>query len=83
MDFPASQRLLLTVTDELNGLSGQAVEHIINEAVHDRHRLLGDPNIGMDLLEDLINVPRLTTLVRSPRDLTRLTVQRTRYASFS
>ncbi len=56
LDLSGRQSLLLVVSDQLNGLLGDSVEDVIDERVHDTHRLLGDTSIGVDLLEDLEDV---------------------------
>jgi hypothetical protein len=48
----------LVESDELGSLSGDSVEGIMNERVHDVHGLLGNTNVGVYLLEDLVDVDR-------------------------
>ena len=47
---------LLVVRGELSGLTGDALEDVLDEGVHDAHSLLADAGVGMDLLEDLVDV---------------------------
>ena len=56
---------LLVVGSKLSSLSGNALKDIFDEGVHDRHSLLGDTSIRVDLLEDLVDVGRvrLSTLL--------------------
>ena len=46
----------LGVSGELTGLNEGAVEDVGDEGVHDGHALLGDTAVGVDLLEDLVDV---------------------------
>jgi len=50
---------LLVVSGELSGFSGDTFEDIVNEGVHDRHSLLTDTSIGVNLLQYLIDVRRV------------------------
>jgi hypothetical protein len=56
LDFSGRKGRLLVVGGELSGLSGDALEDIVDEGVHDGHSLLGDTCVGVDLLEDLVDV---------------------------
>ena len=38
------------------GLSGDALEQVVDEGVHDAHGLGGDTGVGVHLLEDLVDV---------------------------
>jgi len=44
------------VFDVPEQIHGNAFEDIVDEAVQDGHSLVGDTSIGVDLLEDLIDV---------------------------
>ncbi len=46
----------LVESDELGSFSGDSVEGVVDERVHDVHGLLWDSNVGVDLLEDLVDV---------------------------
>ena len=59
LDLAGRERLLLGVAAELGGLERDALEDIINERVHDAHALLGDARVGVDLLEDPVDVGRV------------------------
>ena len=59
LDFSARQRRLLVVGGELSGFGSNSLEDIVDEGVHDRHTLLGDTGIGVDLLQNLVNVGRV------------------------
>ena len=47
---------LLVVAGELAGLAGNALEHVVDEGVHDGHPALGDAGVWVYLLEDLVDV---------------------------
>ena len=46
----------LVESDELWSFSGDSVESVVDERVHDVHGLLWDSDVGVDLLEDLVDV---------------------------
>ena len=56
LDFPRGKSSSLVEADELGALSGNAVEGVVDEGVHDVHGFLGDTNIGVHLLEDFVDV---------------------------
>jgi hypothetical protein len=56
LDFPGGESSPLVEADELGSLSGDAVEGVVDEGVHDVHGLLGDTDVGVHLLEDLVDV---------------------------
>lgn len=56
LDLAGRKGGLLVVGGKLSSLSGDALEDIVDEGVHDRHALLGDTGIGVDLLQHLVNV---------------------------
>ena len=56
LDLAARKSCLFVVSGELSGFGGDTFEDIVNEGVHDRHTLLGDTGVGVDLLEDLVDV---------------------------
>ncbi len=56
LDLAGLKGHLLVVLGELSGLSGDALEDVVDEGVHDGHSLLGDSGVGVDLLEDLVDV---------------------------
>ena len=59
LDFSAGQSCLLVVSGKLSGFGGDTLKDIVDEGVHDRHTLLGDTGIRVDLLEDLVDVGRV------------------------
>jgi hypothetical protein len=59
LDLPGRKSRLLVVLGELSGLSGDALEDVVDEGVHDGHALLGDAGVGVDLLQHLVDVRRV------------------------
>ncbi len=56
LDFPGGQGSPLVEPDQLGALGGHSVEGVVDEGVHDVHGLLGDADVGVHLLEDLVDV---------------------------
>ena len=56
LDLSGGESVLLVVSDELGGLGGDLLEDIVDEGVHDGHGSLGDSGLGMNLLEDSVDV---------------------------
>ena len=56
LDFGGTDSALVVDTSKVTGFSNHSFEDIRDEGVHDSHTLLGNTTIGMDLLEDLVNV---------------------------
>ena len=56
LDFARGDRRLLVVASEPRGLARELLEDVVDEAVHDSHGLAGNPNVGVDLLQDLEDV---------------------------
>jgi hypothetical protein len=56
LDLARAQGGLLVVGGELSSLSGDALEDVVDEGVHDGHALLADAGVGVDLLEHLVDV---------------------------
>ena len=56
LDLSGGESGLLVVGGELPGLGGDALKDVVDEGVHDGHALLGDSGVGVDLLEDLVDV---------------------------
>jgi len=59
LDLTRRESCLLVVRRELSGLAGNALEDVIDERIHNAHALLADAGIGVDLLEDLVDVGRV------------------------
>ena len=62
LDFPTRDGVLLVVVSETGGLDGDALEDVSDERVHDAHGLGGDTSVGVDLLEDLVDVDGVALL---------------------
>uniref|UniRef100_J3NB72 Uncharacterized protein n=1 Tax=Oryza brachyantha TaxID=4533 RepID=J3NB72_ORYBR len=56
LDLPGGDGGLLVVPGELGGLTSELLKNVVDEGIHDRHGLRGDPDIGMHLLEHLEDV---------------------------
>jgi hypothetical protein len=46
----------LVVSSQLGGFSGDTLKDIVNEGVQDGHGLVGDTSIGVNLLQNLVDV---------------------------
>ena len=62
LDFPGGDGGPLVVVGKTGGLGGDALEDVIDERVHDGHSLGADASVGVDLLEDLVDVDRVRFL---------------------
>ena len=56
LDFSGGEGSSLVESDQLRAFSGDSVESIMDERVHDVHGLLGNTNVWMYLLEDFVDV---------------------------
>jgi len=56
LDLARGDGRLLVVGSKLGGLGSNALEDIVDEGVQDRHGAVGNTGIGVDLLEDLVDV---------------------------
>merc|ERR1740117_2757871 len=56
LDLTAGEGLSLVVSDESGGFTGDSLENVVDEGVHDAHGLLGDSDLVVDLLEDSVDV---------------------------
>jgi hypothetical protein len=56
LDLAGGEGVLLVVSDELGGLEGDLLEDVVDERVHDLHGSLGNTGLGVDLLEDSVDV---------------------------
>ena len=56
MNLSRSDGRLLVISRQLRGFHRDLLEDVVNERVHDRHRLRGDPGIRMHLLQDFVDV---------------------------
>jgi len=55
-DISGREGGLLVVTSQARSLAGDSLEDVVHERVHDRHTLLGDTSLGVDLLQHLVDV---------------------------
>ena len=56
LDLAGGEGVLLVVSDETGRLRGDLLEDVVDERVHDGHGSLGDAGLGVDLLEDAVDV---------------------------
>ena len=56
LDLSGGKSSSLVESDQLGSLGGDSVEGVVNEGVHDVHGLLWDTDVGVHLLEDLVDV---------------------------
>ena len=56
LDLPGGDGGPLVVVGKTAGLSGDPLEDVVDEGVHDAHGLGGDTGVGVHLLEDLVDV---------------------------
>ena len=56
LNFSGGESSSLVESDELGSFGGDSVEGVVDEGVHDVHGLLGDTDVGVHLLEDLVDV---------------------------
>lgn len=56
LDLPTGDRTALVVVGQSRRFGGDSIEDVVHEGIHDRHGLAGDTGVGMDLLEDFVDV---------------------------
>ena len=56
LDFPRGDGGATVVVCQAGSLSGDTLEDVVHERVHDRHGLAGDSSVGVDLLQHLVDV---------------------------
>jgi len=56
LDFSGRHGRLLVVSGQLGGFSRDLFEDVVDEGVHDAHRLGGDAGVRVHLLQDLVDV---------------------------
>ena len=56
LDLPGGDGAPLVVLGQAGGLRRDPLEDVVHERVHDGHGLGGDARVGVDLLEDLVDV---------------------------
>jgi hypothetical protein len=69
LDFPGGDGGALVVVRQAAGLSGDPLEDVVDERVHDAHRLGGDAGVGVDLLQHLVDVDGVGFLPALPLGL--------------
>ena len=56
LDLPGGDGGPLVVVGKTAGLGGDALEDVVDKGVHDAHGLGGDTGVGVNLLQDLVDV---------------------------
>ena len=64
LDLAAGDGVFLVVVGQAGRLGGDTLEDVVHERVHDAHGLTGDASVGVDLLQDLVDVDRVALLAR-------------------
>ena len=62
LDLPGGDGGPLVVVGKTGSLGGDALEDVVHEGVHDGHGLGADASVGVDLLQDLVDVDRVRFL---------------------
>ena len=62
LDLPGGDGGPLVVVGKTAGLSSDALKDVIDKGVHDAHGLGADTGVGVDLLEDLVDVDGIRLL---------------------
>ena len=62
LDFTAGDGVLLVVVSQTGSLGGDTLEDVAHERVHDAHSLGGDTGVGVNLLQDLVDVDGVALL---------------------
>ena len=66
LDLPAGDGRSLVVLGEARGFVGDALEDVVDKAVHDAHGFAGDTGVGVDLLQNLVDVDSVALLPFPP-----------------
>jgi len=56
LDLSGGESVLSVVSHKSGGLVGDLLEDVVDEGVHDGHGSLGDTGLGVNLLEDSVDV---------------------------
>lgn len=56
LDFPTGDGAALVVVGQTRGFGSNALENVVDKAVHDRHGLAANTRVGVHLLQHLVNV---------------------------
>lgn len=62
LNLPGGDGRSLVVVSQAGGFSGDALENVVHKAVHDRHGLAGNSGIGMNLLQNFVDVNGIALL---------------------
>lgn len=62
LDLATGDRRSLVVVSQTGGLGGDALEDIVDKAVHDGHSLAADTGVGVHLLQHLVDVDGIAFL---------------------
>ena len=62
LDLPGGDGGTLVVVGQTAGFGGNALEDVVDEGVHDGHGLGGDTSVGVNLLQDLVDVDAVAFL---------------------
>lgn len=62
LNLPRGDGGSLVVMSKAGCLSSDALEDVVDEAVHDRHGLSGDASVGVNLLQNLVDVDSVALL---------------------
>ena len=66
LDFAARDGRPLVVVGQTGRFTGDALEDVVDERVHDGHGLGGDAGVGVDLLQHLVDVDGVALLPLLP-----------------
>jgi len=66
LDFAARDGRALVVVGQTGRLTGDALEDVVDERVHDGHGLGGDTGVGVDLLQHFVDVNGVALLPLLP-----------------
>ena len=64
LDFTAGNGVLSVVVSKAGRLDGDSLKDVVNEGVHDAHSLTGDAGVGVNLLQDFVDVNGVALLAR-------------------
>lgn len=62
LDFPTGDGRSLVVVGQTGRFAGDALEDVVDEAVHDRHGFGGDASVGVNLLQHFVDVDGVALL---------------------
>jgi len=62
LDLPGGDGGTLVVVSQARRLSGDTLENVVDEGIHDSHGLGGDAGVGVDLLQYLVHVDGVALL---------------------